>query len=76
MVRRGFLREPRDPGDLGRRRVRGRELRQSGVRVGCVGVTEDFGAAVMIEDDGFQAELLSGAERYVSGEDVESPMAA
>jgi hypothetical protein len=42
----------------------------------CVGVAEDFGAAVMIEDDGFQALLLLGAERYVSGEDVESPMAA
>jgi len=43
---------------------------------GCVGVAEDFGAAVMIEEDCLHAVLLSGAERYVSGEDVESPMAA
>jgi len=41
---------------------------------GGVGVVEDFGTAVVIEEDGFQAVLLLSAERYVSGEDAESPI--
>lgn len=41
---------------------------------GDVVVAEDFGTAVVIEEDGFQAVLLLSAERYVSGEDAESPI--
>jgi hypothetical protein len=41
---------------------------------GGVGVVEDFGTAVAIEEDGFQAVLLLSAERYVSGEGAESPI--